>query len=226
MPRLVTTFFLLSLLLGSVGCQVCNTPYDCCIPAYIDRPGDFRGCGPMYRAGSVLSGDGDGICQTSFYEEINLYNNAGNYGITTPISMAIRITEPSITRPPRDFNIGVPWQNLRDMDWNTEPRSPYYDEVPTIEELRQQHRETDPMPIPLVPHEKTGVDRPSRLTRPSIEYEIIPFTPNDTVVTRPGTLPTTTNDVPITLEELQRLDPTVRDMQIISIEDAFDTLLR
>jgi len=58
--------------------------------------------------------------------------------------------------------------------------------------------------------------------------ESTPFSPSDAITPppQPGVLPMKTDELPITLEELQRLDPTVRDVQIISIEDAADALFR
>jgi hypothetical protein len=53
---------------------------------------------------------------------------------------------------------------------------------------------------------------------PSIET--VPFSPSDEVLPpNPFPMPAE-SDQPITLEELHRLDPSVRDIQIISIEDA------
>jgi len=192
MFRLITPLSLLSLLLCSIGCRMCDTPYDYCIPAYIDRPEDFRGCGPMYRAGSVLGSDGDAIRQTAYYEESNLYNNAGNYGV-------LRALVP-----------GYPASNSG--DGISEPRIPFDDTMPSIDDLINRPRGISPGPVvpPVVP----------RPIPPSGDDSPVPFSPNDRAI------PPTGGDLPITLEELQRLDPTVRDLQIISIEDTADLLMR
>ena len=88
--------------------------------------------------------------------------------------------------------------------------------IPTVKELLEQRRETSPNSTPM-PLEKPRVVPPSS-DDPFIETR--PFSPNDEVVVPPSTVPTVIDtDLPITLEELRRLDPSVQDVQIISIED-------
>ena len=217
MTRPIAAFCLLPLLLFSAGCRVCNTPYDYCIPAYIDRPDDFRDCGPMYRAGSAVDGGGVGIAQAAYYEEVDIYNNAGNYGMTTPIASAIIPADPATTQRHRDLRIAIPPQDIDDWNWGTEPGN----RIPSVRELLDRPRRAAPMPMPIIPPGRSPYfdDKEDGET-------IHPFTPSDGVVPLPNTFPATPIDSPITLEELRRLDPTVSDVQIISIEDADDSLFR
>ena len=88
-----------------------------------------------------------------------------------------------------------------DRPSNVPDRAPGHS-VPTIDELIQQRRDAIPEgnPMPIIPP-----------MIPSPPFEPLPLVPlpNNEFI-----------NPPITLEELRRLDPTVRDLQIISIEDA------
>ena len=229
MSRFIVPFCLLPLLLCSVGCRMCHSPYDCCIPAYIDRCDDFRGCGPLYRAGSILTNGGCSTCQTVIGDAIyegntgDFYINAGNYGITTPVA-TVRRNSDSFEFPLRqdqhsqDRTIAIPLQKPQEEDIIFEPgRNVPINSLPTIEDLiKQPKRES--LPMPIIPPAKPKVVPPFFEGTP---IESSPFSPSDEVVP-PNVFPpiTTKTDPPITLEELRRLDPSVRDFQIISIEDA------
>jgi hypothetical protein len=101
------------------------------------------------------------------------------------------------------------------------------DKVPGLEDLFNRPRgglqipqNSVPVVPPLVP----------RVVTPSSDGDApIPFSPNDAIdtpIVPPNTFPThTESDPPITLEELRRLDPSIQDLQIISIEDAGVELL-
>ena len=227
MFRFVVALFLASLFLGSMGCRMCSSPYDYCLSTHIDRPDDFRGCGPLYRAGSVLSDNGYGVRKMSDGEVLyvnnggGFSNNAGNYGMTTPI------VQPTMQRGPDSWSfppnrepsrIGIP------QDQPIEPSLVPDSTVPTIQELLLPQRRggmPEPMrPVPLTPPSRPKVEILD-FERPQIET--MPFSPSDEPVLPPppNPFPTTTDiDPPITLEELRRLDPSVREVQIISIEDA------
>ena len=228
MFRLVSTLCLLSLLLCSVGCQMCGTPYDYCISANIARPDDFRGCGPTYRAGSIV---GDNIHQVAYYSEGNLHNNAGNYGVTMPIIQARHSSGSSMLH--RE-GIGIPPFYYEGDTW-----MPGTDTMPTIRDLIDQPPRISPMPPPILPPgmpEGIPMGIPERMPLPDRESlnDVLPFSPNDDLLgpgnkdvpPQPNVFPAIPDDLPITLEELQRLDPTVSDLQIISIEDSTDALLR
>lgn len=208
----LTLLLLCPMLPGTVGCRMCDTPYDYCISAHIDRPNDFRGCGPLYRAGSILSGDGNGVCQTAYYEESNLFNNAGSYGVTTLVSAS---------QTPQT----LPRENQGGREWISDPHDSPDTSVPSVEDLIiRRRRETSPERAPIQPP-----TRPKIAPMPQDDgstIESIPFSPNDELAPPPRVPPNRTDDLPITLEELQRLDPSVRDIQIISIEDAADISLR
>jgi hypothetical protein len=230
MFRFVVTFCLLSLLLCSVGCQTCHSPHDYRIAGYIDRCDDYRGFNPMYRAGSILSGGWDDttVFEDALYEGTvgDFYCNAGNYGVTTPISTMRRVPSSSTieTRPGQSPSpIAIPQQNPEDRIM-IEPRIRESNgSLPTVDELLNQPRGT--MPIPVTPPTR------QRMTPPSFDdthIESIPFSPSDEITVPPSPFPTIMEtDPPITLEELRRLDPSIHDVQIISIEDAVpETLIR
>jgi len=214
---------------------MCCSPYDYCVPAHINRNDDFRGCGPQYRAGSVFTGGGYGMYETTIRDGNVLYvgntgdfySNAGNYGTTTPISTVAPTTQRSsdFLEPPRKPNqspIAKPQPILEDGDQILEPYRAPNGTVPTVEELLQQPRRGTmprPMtPVPIIPPAKPRAEIPSF---EAVPIETMPFSPNDET-TPPDPFPITIEgtDSPITLEELRRLDPSIRDVQIISIEDA------
>ena len=241
MFRFLVTFCLLSLIFCSVGCRMCCSPYDYCIPAFIDREDDFRGCGPLYRAGSILTGEGCNTCRTTIGDTLyvgnsgEFYSNAGNYGMTTQISVvspAIRrgsdSLEPQLqeSQPRQNTSpIGKPGglenDNLIPGPYKESNDTESNGNFPTVEELlRSPRRGTTPnpkTPVPVVPPAKPRVNVTPFEESP---VEVLPFSPSDEPIS-PGLFPPTTDsDPPITLEELRRLDPSVRDIQIISIEDA------
>ena len=231
MSRFFITVCLLPLVLSSVGCRMCQSPYDCCIPAYIDRSDDFRGCGPMYRAGSIFTSNGSGSCQTVAGEVMyvgntgEFYSNAGNYGITMPVvSMGRRSTDPYEIRLEQDRSTIAKPRQIPEQIIEPHPLAPLpesLETVPSIEDLiKQPRRETMPspmMPMPITPPAKPKGSIPSFDDTP---IETLPFTPSEEAEPS-NLLPITTDmDMPITLEELRRLDPSVQDLQIISIEDA------
>ncbi|MDR2115101.1 MAG: hypothetical protein LBP87_01845, partial [Planctomycetaceae bacterium] len=83
------------LVVCSVGCRMCGTQYDYCTPAYTGRTEDYRGCDPLYRAGSIFSYDNCGGNEISEIneiidgeEQIIRATNAGNFGVTTPFGQS------------------------------------------------------------------------------------------------------------------------------------------
>ena len=216
MFRHVVTFCLLSVFLCSSGCRMCGTPYDCRISGYVDRFDDYRGFNPMYRAGSVFSG-GDMVIGNVCYagNRGDLYNNAGNYGFTVPATtVRPRPSTGDTNQIPGQHPIGTP---------DRAPLNDLLEGVPTIEELINQPRGTAPNSESITPPPRQRVI-PSPSEDPYIET--FPLSPNDEMITPPSTVPSNM-DADITLEELRRLDPSVQDVQIISIEDAaVDTIIR
>ena len=235
MSRYVIALCLVPLFLGSVSCRICSTPHDHHISAYIERPDDYRGSNPMYRAGTLFGGwnGSHQMIRHAYYEGgeyVDYYTNAGNYGVTTPVTLAHHtpstgtIETPSETRPGTgQGRIGIP-DELPGRDFNP-PRGPGGG-LPGWDQLMDDSwRGTLPPPPPL--------NQPinQRPAAPTGNDNVIPFSPSDAVpfgvlpgdelLTPPGRIPTTMEtDPPITLEELRRLDPTIQDVQIISIEDA------
>ena len=214
---------LLSLLLFSVGCRMCPTPHDYRVSGYVHRCDDYRGFNPVYRAGSIFSGLDCGTCQTDIGDAYyvggagGFYTNAGSYGNTIPISTIRRTPDGSDIRPPR-VPVAIPMLEP-DAGGLIEPRRNNTDtDLPSFQELLNQQRGTTFPPTPLVPPTRERVAPPPLDGAPT---DTIPFSPSDEVIVPPDPFPTTTDsDLPITLEELRRLDPSVQDLQIISIEDA------
>ena len=239
MSRLAITFGLLSLFLCSVGCRVCNTPHDYRIAGYVNRCEDYRGFNPTYRAGSVLSGDCHNTSQmvigNAYYvgSTSDIFNNAGNYGITTPVSFVG--TSPGVSETPNlprvdrqtidQGTIGVPQHDPTDAILTEPRRNGGTDSVPSVEQLLRQPRGTMPDALPVTPPTRPRVIPPASDNTP---IETIPFSPNDESAVPPGPnpprlIPANTHTAPgmqISLEELRRLDPSIHDIEIISIEDA------
>ena len=224
MLRFAALCCLLIPFLCSVGCQMCCTPHDHRISGYVDRFDDYRGFNPMYRAGSIVSGHGYEACLGNACYVGNTgdyYNNAGNYGATTPVTPIHPGSSIFETGPePGQHPIAVPRRAPQESD-SVNGSTPG---VPSAEDLRNMPRGTTPRPVPTLP-----LLQPQGLP-PVIEEPPIQFSPSDEQpVLPPSTIPLPNMDtgLPITLEELRRLDPSVQDIQIISIEDAaVDTLMR
>ena len=227
MSRITVSLCLFSLLLCSVGCQVCPFPcqyrsLDFRVAAFVDRHNDYRGSHPDYRAGSVFVG-----VPGTHHLAGDLFMNAGDFGTTSPVVMARRDdsrgmfgTGPDIIiAPPRpgDIDIFTPGGN-----------------VPGIQQLIDEQRNLPPGGTPIIP---PAIPRIAPLPFDDTPSDTIPFSPSDAIPSLPnGTVPPLPNgglrlpqspfptlmdtEPPITLEELQRLDPSVHDFQIISIEDA------
>lgn len=230
MARPVITLCLLPLLLCSVGCRMCPTPHDYRVAGYINRCDDYRGFNPLYRAGSIFGGHDCNACPTVIGDAYyvggtgDFYFNAGNYGMTSPVSTIRHNPDNFETRPRRD-PIAIPLFEPGTGGMITEPRRSDTDSIlPDVQELLNQPRGTTSGPLPLVPPVRQKVAPPSL---EDTSTETIPFSPNDEVDVPPDPFPSTTDtDLPITLEELRRLDPSVRDLQIISIEDAVSAAAR
>ena len=213
MFRFVNTVCLLLLVMSSVGCQICRSPYDYLVSAYIERHNDYRGSDPMYRAG-FLSSSKEGDYREAF---VDYYANFGNYGVTTPISIPSQIlgSQPNIGLPDHS-----PWD------------SPSGTNIPPIDELLR-FRDSGTAPLSPSPLQQPQTFPPFK----SMSPDTIPFTPSDVQPFSPGdavphgtlpgderlvppTFPTLMETAPpITLDELRRLDPTIQNVEIISIED-------
>ena len=180
----------------------------------------------MYRGGSIYCCEGCNSCQNVVRNAYSVgstgdyYNNAGDYGSTSPVTIKSRNLDnfnvprlrqggSSIAIPlddPRDYKVDSSWDDSN---------------VPSVEQLLQQPRTPSaPGVMPTVPP-----TRP-RVPTPTLDYspiDTIPFSPSDEVVVPPVPDPFPADmdmEVPITLEELRRLDPSVQNFEIISIEDA------
>jgi hypothetical protein len=211
---------------------MCCTPHDYRITGYVERYDDYRGLDPMYRAGSIL---GHGANQTYIGDAYyvgstgDYFNNAGNYGVTTPVSTVPPSLGPiEITHPGHEQIIGIPERAPENGGGIIEtPGRGNGSRVPTLDDLLGP-RGMLPTPQPII----TPPTRPNVIP-PSLDDDApIPFAPGDALdgepVAPPKTAPTKSeSDPPITLEELRRLDPSIQDVQIISIEDAgLETFLK
>ncbi|MDR0522594.1 MAG: hypothetical protein LBH00_12195 [Planctomycetaceae bacterium] len=217
-----------AVLTAAGGCRMCSSPYDYCISAYVDRNGDYRGCDPFYRSGSVLFGNNRQSCEYLTAD----FTNAENYGITTPVSVGHGDRLPSSpTEIPKHTlpgtPIGIPPQ---------QPQQPIKPDIPvitpgeTIPNLNQlinsPRQETTPMPVipPAKPNGKV----------PATEPDTMPFMPNDGDLVPPAVpqLPVTpplpvSSPESFSIENLRLLEPTADKIEIISIEDAAaDTVVR
>jgi len=221
MLRLSATFCLLSIFLCSVGCRTCSTPYDCRVPANTNRLDDYRGFNSLYRGGSIYTCEGCRSCQTNIRNAYSTgytgdyYTNAGNYGYTAPVTIQRRNLDGFSAPRPRQGggSVAIP---LDDPGAGYGVDSTWDDgNMHTLEQLLQQQQRTpDAMPIDPPPRPRNPV--------PTLDPDTIPFTPSDGVVVPPNDpFPTDVEiEVPITLEELRRLDPSVQEFEIISIEDS------
>ena len=223
MSRPVITLCLLSLLLCSVGCRMCNTPYDYCLSTSINRCNDYRGFNPMYRAGSIFGSHGCCTYQTVYEDAYyvsdtgDFVNNAGSYGNHSPVSLMRRNADNFEPRPQRE-PIAIPTFEPGAGGMMEPTRKNSDTGLPSVQELLDRPRGTTSNSIPLVPPVRQKVAPPSHK---DASPSTIPFSPSDEEIVPQDPFPRTTDtDPPITLEELRRLDPSVRDLQIISIEDA------
>ncbi|MDR1141246.1 MAG: hypothetical protein LBL62_06105 [Planctomycetaceae bacterium] len=149
--------FLFFLVIDSVGCRMCGTQYDYCMPAYTGRAEDYRGCDSLYRAGSIFNGYGEEIADNE--GQIIRATNAGNFGATIPVD---RFRSNSSRLEPRSgTQIGRP-QLAPTPNGNNNTEEPE-NSIPGIEDLLQEN-------IPVKPAIPT-VHPP--LTRQAVET--IPF---------------------------------------------------
>ena len=213
MSRFTFVLCLCSLLLYTVGCQVYRLPNDFRVPAFVERHNDYRGFDPDCRSGSVLVG------KHGMHQVTDVYHNVGDFGITTPVTVARRSTAPRAFETPP---ITLPQRPSRG-EITIDPRPIDHGgftpdrHVPSPQELLDRQRNVTPGISPIIP----AIPGVAPLPVEEIPRDTVPFSPSDEILTPPSTFPTFTDeDPPITLEELRRLDPSVRDLQIISIEDA------
>ncbi|MCL2005386.1 MAG: hypothetical protein FWG73_04395 [Planctomycetaceae bacterium] len=207
------------------------------MPGYVDRFNDYRGLNPFYRAGSVLNDTHSGAHPSVTGD---VYNNAGDYGITSPVIMH----QESAPRPFDQDPISVPQQGLESggfiVDPHTDTPGVLTPDRQSIQDLLSRPlgtiQNTTPgtlpdslpstqMPPPTIPRAAplpfdgapsgTVPESMPFVPIPGDGIESLPFPPIP--ATPPNILET---ELPFTLEDLKRLDPSVQDLQIISIEDA------
>jgi hypothetical protein len=173
---------------------MCDTIHDYRISAFVDRSNDYRGAKPDYRSGSIFD-------DTQRLAMGDLSNNSGNFGNLMPLITVSPTTVPE-ARPTHE----IPPSGM-DSFIIDRPG------VPDIQDLLGPRGAPMPPSIPGV-----GPSVPSPFD--GFQVDPIPFSPGDgTVPPRPQPQRFIDTESPITLEGLQRIDPSVRDLQIISIED-------
>jgi hypothetical protein len=188
---LIFPVFSIILMSSSVGCRMCGTEYDYCMPAYTGRAEDYRGCDTLYRAGSVFNGNNEEIADSD--GQIIRATNAGNFGVTVPVDR-IR-SNPSRLEPRSGSTIGRPSLAPNPNGNNNNDEEPE-NFVPGIEDLLQN---TTPIK-PVRPTVNPPITRQTSI-------ETIPFS------AQPG-------EPTFTVEDLRRLDPSVTDIKILNIEDS------
>ena len=118
-------FFFVFAFVLLVGCRMCGSPYDYCVPAHTHRSDDYRGCNVFYRAGSIFwnVGSTDAGADIGFVTDRSV--NAGNFGTTTPIESnrpTQRMLEPrKLDRP----TIGIPHKSAAPPLNGTEDSQPF-----------------------------------------------------------------------------------------------------
>ena len=146
--------FILLVFVSLVGCRMCGSPYDYCVPAHTSRNDDYRGSNVSYRAGSIFW-QGDSTCyghdgtDVEFVADRSM--NAGNWGMTTPVEPkrpTPRILEPrKLERPP----IGIPPKSATPSP-NGDPvddHGPFTDQTPILPDLPPSIMPPDFTPTPL-----------------------------------------------------------------------------
>lgn len=201
-PLFLAVFIALSVSISS-GCRMCGSSFDACVPAYLQRENDYRGCDPLYRSGSIFYGNAD-YSDTS--GDLNCVDcsltNAGMFGRTERIGK------------------GKTPQTIRSMTQDRQNESNRKDlHVPTIEDLIKGKPTEEPeAPSPFGVPESIPYETPMPNTLPNSlpqPPQTIPFSTND---------PKVTGGPQISVEELRRLDPdpNITDIRILNVDDVVD----
>ncbi|GHT12608.1 hypothetical protein FACS1894170_07610 [Planctomycetales bacterium] len=225
-----SVFTVISTLIAvSTGCKMCCSPYDYCIPAVINRADDYRGCGPLYRAGSVFHNADCKSCAGDNTGNILLTSNAGNYGRTVPVSAAV-------TDTPGQIGPNLPFVEPKPIDRPTIAKPPAVEPQQPIDIDLTNPFEGQPLPAiddyllqksaPITPP-KTGIPIPQQLI-PNIDQPLstdgdtIPFVESDAFPPVQNQYqPNLSSGEPvITIEELKKLDPEATDIKILNVEDS------
>lgn len=207
MSRIVYPCILALFVAGAFGCRMCGSPYDYCVPSYTDRCDDYRGCDPLYRAGSILYG-GDG-------EFVDASVNAGNFGRIVPVDTRrprsqggtrgpTRIGMPETTHGQDQIDYTPPSMQELLKGGGTSPLEPF---APGSENLFEVPNVPQSEPIPVTPPATMPPAIPPGIPTPA---EPMPFVSGNAV-----------SD--ITVEELRRLDPSITDVKILNIDDTINS---
>lgn len=177
---------------------MCGSSLDTCVPAYLQRENDYRGCDPFYRAGSIFYGN---VNYSDTSGDLNCLDcsltNAGMFGRTEQIGKGKRPQSIRSMSPDRQEE-----QNRKDLN------------VPTIEDLlRGKPTEEPDSSSPFSIPENIPFETPSPEFMPP-KPQIVPFSTSDPKVTGPN----------ISIEELRRLDPdpNITDIRIINVDDVVE----
>lgn len=230
MKRVFPLLALLLFLGGSTGCRMCGS-CDHLVPAFVNRPNDYRGADPLYRAGSIFGTDQygsivhcDNAANVSYptYSQQNVQtfsDNAGQYGQTTLIDKKTPTIRTSKTYEPDTGIESIPtWEEIIKKGRNPQQElTPDTAPEPTPIQIPI---ETLPPPSDAFPPTNLPLPRESELPRepfpfsgkgPAIRQRSVPSSPNPVV-----------GEPVITLESLRQLDmdPAVTEIKILNIEDS------
>ncbi|GHT47259.1 hypothetical protein FACS189454_09530 [Planctomycetales bacterium] len=174
---------------------MCRSDNDYCIPAFIDRENDYRGCGECYRAGSIFSNASAKSACTSCgsvgAEDITFFaSNAGNYGITMPVGATssqagdFNVRPGHLTNPKRNQQFQRQPQNTQEEDYPlTDPSIVVpQDDLKTIPtQPRQPITDFDDDPfknrLPTVEELLNEGTNPSQPLKPRRQQQSAPITP-------------------------------------------------
>ncbi|MGL4594895.1 MAG: hypothetical protein ACRCUY_09225 [Thermoguttaceae bacterium] len=170
-----------------IGCHMADRSRDFCSSAHICRPDDYRGCDPLYRAGSIFYPNGDASAE--FQQTAWQRPNAGNYGETVPITLK------SYGRTPDE---------LRDTQ-SIEVEPEYV--VPSFDDMLKNTPDT-------IIYPKTEQKSKSK----SDDDGLLPESFNDQLLNEKTSL-FSTDEPTFSIDELQKLDPSVTEIKILKVED-------
>lgn len=193
--------FLMMLMIALAGCRMCASPYDYCGPVFNDGGPN---CDPLHRVNSAF---GSACCEKSYAEETIV----GHHGSDIEPG---RYTEPK--KPAAGKKSGVPIGIPKNAPNGTTGRAM------EIERGNDGYRAVDPNDYLIPPGAAPGrfPDAPS----------IQPETPSGSgdvpsPFGAPAAPPTGTmnrlqrDDVDFDLEEIRRSDPSITNIEILSVED-------
>lgn len=204
----IATLLVFSLFaLSAAGCRMCSSTYDYCGPTY-DGRGPECACDPLYRAGSIIYPCGAAVegCQSCSFGVSTTQSQIRTYGDTATTTSTF--TSPSGrgtgTVQGAGKRVAVPQDVPNGND--------SYDGI-------YEPDDAGDYTVPPLP-ERQWVTPPNGTHR-------LPNTPQsnpadatfNSTINQPRRLPASQEDFGLTLEELRREDPSITNVEIISVEE-------